>query len=186
METHVCVFQTARELARRGLDVHVVADAVASRREEQPRDRPVLCERAGAIVTPAETVVFDWLRARRHRRVQGDLEADPLTGDRHAVASNVESDIVVSRARICHACVVRSSSPCRLGATPGDAATDRAGRRSPSPDAITVLVVDDERSNVESLEKIFQREGMRVLTATTRSTRSSSCAPTASTSCSPI
>ena len=32
-------------------------------------------------------------------------------------------------------------------------------------DAITVLVVDDERSNVESLEKIFAREGMRVLTA---------------------
>ncbi|MGO9833680.1 MAG: sigma-54-dependent transcriptional regulator [Polyangiaceae bacterium] len=35
----------------------------------------------------------------------------------------------------------------------------------PSPDAITVLVVDDERSNIESLEKIFQREGMRVLSA---------------------
>jgi DNA-binding NtrC family response regulator len=32
-------------------------------------------------------------------------------------------------------------------------------------DGITVLVVDDERSNVESLEKIFAREGMRVLTA---------------------
>jgi two-component system response regulator HydG len=28
-----------------------------------------------------------------------------------------------------------------------------------------VLIVDDERSNVESLEKIFQREGMRVLSA---------------------
>src|ERR1700722_9775171 len=35
----------------------------------------------------------------------------------------------------------------------------------PAADAITVLVVDDERSNVESLEKIFVREGMRVLTA---------------------
>ncbi|HEY2406501.1 MAG TPA: sigma-54 dependent transcriptional regulator [Polyangiaceae bacterium] len=30
---------------------------------------------------------------------------------------------------------------------------------------ITVLVVDDEPSNVQSLEKIFQREGMRVLSA---------------------
>ncbi len=30
---------------------------------------------------------------------------------------------------------------------------------------ITVLVVDDERSNLESLEKIFQRENMRALTA---------------------
>lgn len=35
----------------------------------------------------------------------------------------------------------------------------------PSADAITVLVVDDERSNVESLEKILLREGMRVLSA---------------------
>ena len=31
---------------------------------------------------------------------------------------------------------------------------------------ITVLVVDDELSNLTSLEKIFQREGMRVLRAT--------------------
>jgi DNA-binding NtrC family response regulator len=35
----------------------------------------------------------------------------------------------------------------------------------PSPDATTVLVVDDERSNIESLEKIFLREGIRVLSA---------------------
>src|SRR5580765_7208503 len=39
------------------------------------------------------------------------------------------------------------------------------GAARTSADAITVLVVDDERSNVESLEKIFLREGMRVLTA---------------------
>src|SRR5512140_1552575 len=36
---------------------------------------------------------------------------------------------------------------------------------TPTADGITVLVVDDERSNIESLEKIFLREGMRVLTA---------------------
>ncbi len=37
----------------------------------------------------------------------------------------------------------------------------------PGPDGadITVLVVDDEASNLASLEKIFQREGMRVFTA---------------------
>ena len=40
-----------------------------------------------------------------------------------------------------------------------------APAEAPSPDAITVLVVDDERSNVESIEKIFLREGMRVLSA---------------------
>ncbi|MBW2529275.1 MAG: sigma-54-dependent Fis family transcriptional regulator [Deltaproteobacteria bacterium] len=36
---------------------------------------------------------------------------------------------------------------------------------APAADAPTVLVVDDEPANVKSLEKIFQREGMRVLTA---------------------
>jgi nicotinamidase-related amidase len=61
METHICVFQTARELARRGLEVHVVADAVASRREENRGLGLTLCERAGALATPTETVVFDWL-----------------------------------------------------------------------------------------------------------------------------
>jgi DNA-binding NtrC family response regulator len=49
------------------------------------------------------------------------------------------------------------------------ASTSAAGIDAPlsdlPPDAITVLVVDDERSNVESLEKIFLREGMRTLSA---------------------
>jgi nicotinamidase-related amidase len=61
METHVCVFQTARELVRRGFEVHVTADAVASRREECRALGLTLCERAGAFVAPAETIVFDWL-----------------------------------------------------------------------------------------------------------------------------
>jgi len=53
-----------------------------------------------------------------------------------------------------------------------DAMTDTNDELSPSsrPSAdagadITVLVVDDEASNLASLEKIFQREGMRVFTA---------------------
>ena len=61
LETHVCVFQTARELSRRGMEVHVVADAVASRREQNRALGLSLCERAGAVATPMETVVFDWL-----------------------------------------------------------------------------------------------------------------------------
>jgi nicotinamidase-related amidase len=61
VETHVCVFQTVRELVRRGIDVRVVADAVASRCEENRTLGLALCERAGAIVMPTEAVVFDWL-----------------------------------------------------------------------------------------------------------------------------
>ena len=61
METHVCVFQTARELVKRGYTTYVVADAVASRREENRRIGLSLCERAGAIVTTTESVAFDLL-----------------------------------------------------------------------------------------------------------------------------
>jgi nicotinamidase-related amidase len=61
MESHVCVFQTARELVRRTYGVHVVADAVASRTEENRRAGLALSERAGAVLTVAEAVAFDWL-----------------------------------------------------------------------------------------------------------------------------
>jgi nicotinamidase-related amidase len=62
METHVCVWQTVRALAARGLEVHVPADGVASRRDDHREAGLRLCERAGAFVTTTETVVFDMLR----------------------------------------------------------------------------------------------------------------------------
>src|SRR6266540_1806020 len=37
METHVCVFQTVRDLVASGYEVHVCADAVSSRTEEHRR-----------------------------------------------------------------------------------------------------------------------------------------------------
>jgi nicotinamidase-related amidase len=62
VETHVCVFQTVRDLAARGYEVHVPHDAVASRRDDDRRTGLELMQRAGAIVTASETVVFDWLQ----------------------------------------------------------------------------------------------------------------------------
>ena len=61
METHVCVYQTVRDLRARGLEVFVPVDAVASRRDEDRAVGLALCERAGAVPTSVETVVFDWL-----------------------------------------------------------------------------------------------------------------------------
>jgi nicotinamidase-related amidase len=61
MESHVCVFQTARELVKRGYATHVVADAVTSRKEENRRLGLDLAARAGAIITTTETVAFDLL-----------------------------------------------------------------------------------------------------------------------------
>lgn len=62
METHVCVFQTVRELVLRGVDVHVPIDGVASRRGDHKEAGIDLMRRAGANITTMETVVFDWLR----------------------------------------------------------------------------------------------------------------------------
>ena len=61
METHVCVFQTARDLAAAGYEVHVCADAVASRTAEHRRVGLDLAREAGAYVTTAETALFDLL-----------------------------------------------------------------------------------------------------------------------------
>ena len=61
METHVCVFQTARALAEK-MPTWVLRDAVASRTEENRNAGLELCKSAGAQLTVTETVVFDWLR----------------------------------------------------------------------------------------------------------------------------
>jgi nicotinamidase-related amidase len=61
METHICVFQTARELTRRGYATYVVSDACASRQKDHHAVGLRLAERAGAFVTVGETVAFDWI-----------------------------------------------------------------------------------------------------------------------------
>jgi nicotinamidase-related amidase len=61
METHICVWLSARGLRHKGAKVAVVADAVASRSAEHRQLGLGLCEGAGCAIVPAETVVFDWL-----------------------------------------------------------------------------------------------------------------------------
>ena len=66
METHVCVLQTALDLLNRDFRVFVPVDAVASR---QALDQEVALrrlERAGAILTTAETTLFEWLGTAAH------------------------------------------------------------------------------------------------------------------------
>ena len=62
MEAHICVYQTARGLRRRGFTVHVVADACSSRSHENEIVARGLWEKTGAVVTGTETVLFDWLQ----------------------------------------------------------------------------------------------------------------------------
>ncbi|PIK44071.1 hypothetical protein BSL78_19088 [Apostichopus japonicus] len=61
VETHVCVEQTAIDLVKRGLDVHVVADATSSR---SMMDRMIAFEhlrQSGVMVTTSEAVIFQLL-----------------------------------------------------------------------------------------------------------------------------
>jgi nicotinamidase-related amidase len=61
METHVCVYQSARDLVARGWAAHVCADAVCSRTGLNRELGLGLMERAGAIITSTEICVFDLL-----------------------------------------------------------------------------------------------------------------------------
>ena len=61
MEAHVCVYQTARGLVARNYQAHVVTDACCSRAKPNWRVGLGLCERAGAVLSSTEVVVFDLL-----------------------------------------------------------------------------------------------------------------------------
>lgn len=62
METHVCVFQTVRDLLFNGYDVFVVSDGVASRTKNNYLSGLDLMKEMGAVITNTETLVFDLLK----------------------------------------------------------------------------------------------------------------------------
>lgn len=62
IETHVCVAQTALDLAATGRNVAVIADATSSRRPLDAQVALQRMDRSGLTVTTAEAVVFEWLR----------------------------------------------------------------------------------------------------------------------------
>jgi len=66
MEAHVCVLQTALELAAQGFEVFVVEDAICSRSPVNQRNAIERIRQAGSIVTNTESVLFEWLRHAKH------------------------------------------------------------------------------------------------------------------------
>ena len=59
METHVCVFQTVRDLEEKGLRAFVPGDAVVSRSPENWRVGLDLMRATGATITSTEAGLFD-------------------------------------------------------------------------------------------------------------------------------
>ena len=62
METHVCVFQTARDLINEGYQVFLVKDGLASRSKSNFLNGLDLMESLGAVITNTETIIFDLLK----------------------------------------------------------------------------------------------------------------------------
>ena len=63
IEAHVCVNQTVHDLVGRGVEVHVAADAVASRTDVNREVGLRRMERNGAVLSSVETALFELLGA---------------------------------------------------------------------------------------------------------------------------
>jgi len=62
LETHICVYQTVRDLLDIGYEVQVVADAVSSRTAENKQLGLERMKEAGATLTGTEMALFELLR----------------------------------------------------------------------------------------------------------------------------
>jgi isochorismate hydrolase len=62
IETHVCILQTAADLIKKDYEVHVVADAVCSRRKLDWKVGLRWLEKKGAIISTTEIIAFQLLR----------------------------------------------------------------------------------------------------------------------------
>lgn len=61
METHVCVLQTCLSLLKKKYSVHLVSDAVCSRKKDDYLTGREMMRDAGAVITCTETVLFQLL-----------------------------------------------------------------------------------------------------------------------------
>jgi nicotinamidase-related amidase len=66
IESHVCVFQTAMDILHQGRKVHVIADAVSSRTEENKQVGLSRMASSGAIISSTEMFLFELLRTAEH------------------------------------------------------------------------------------------------------------------------
>ncbi len=62
IETHVCVLQTALDLAAAGFESYVAVDAVGARYSVDHETALRRMESAGVILTTTETAFFEWCR----------------------------------------------------------------------------------------------------------------------------
>ena len=62
IEAHICVYQTAVDLVTLGYEVYVASDAVSSRTLENKNVGLALMEKAGAVISSVESILFELLK----------------------------------------------------------------------------------------------------------------------------
>ena len=68
IETHVCVFQTASDLLKHGLAVHIIADAVSSRTADNHNIGLGRMAAEGATISSTEMFLFEMLGSAKHEK----------------------------------------------------------------------------------------------------------------------
>lgn len=66
IETHVCIYQTAMDLLRKGFNVDVIADAVSSRTQENKEIALQRLSAEGVNISCTEMALFELLRTAEH------------------------------------------------------------------------------------------------------------------------
>ena len=66
IETHICVYQTALDLLRKGFYVNVIADAVSSRTLENKNIALERMAHEGCKISSVEMALFELLKTAEH------------------------------------------------------------------------------------------------------------------------
>lgn len=74
IETHICVYQTARELKEQGYEVEVVVDGVSSRTKKNNDIGLVKMQALGILPTSTEMILYELLQKADHKQFKAVLK----------------------------------------------------------------------------------------------------------------
>lgn len=74
IETHICVTQTVLELLSKGFHLHVVSDAIGARAELDHDAGIMRMQKAGAVISTTEMVMYEYLKSSKHPKFKDFLE----------------------------------------------------------------------------------------------------------------
>jgi len=74
IETHICVYQTARQLKEQGFEVEVVVDAVSSRTKENKQIGLAKMQALGILPTSTEMILYELMQRGDHDQFKTILQ----------------------------------------------------------------------------------------------------------------